>query len=665
MSLPAASTPSADDRRNAARQMLPTCQRCRRLRRKCDTELPSCRPCVKAGAECTFHDHALQHALPRSYIDSLLKRVEDLQTAQQSYQQSPITESRSLVTQAVPEPETNALEESLPPSSHPVPPSAPSFDVVIPSTSTSGKSRYWGSSSAFVLNIELLQHAAIKGLVSIPCEEDDTLPMIEGQGDYQSTLSLAGAFYYTPDATITYLVQSYLKSIDTLYGFVDHDETSAELEAYLSLRRQPDFSPQLLRGDQAHCFFRITMMCAIACACQARYQPQQTAQCFAFYRDASQCVEEVTSEATSDTLRALLHLIVFCLFQPRQGDIWKLLDYACRLTIELGYHTETAQDPQMDWQSPADTHNTPAPPTRAKLRRSTFWGLYAIERIVGQLFGRASDLPESIITTEYPYPVRVHAGGTLLDTASNNGRCPSTTSIDQVTFQSMSISHHYRLVYLRSEIFREMYLPAKPPDLGLSWLREKHATLYAWRQELAVSDDLEGVATLTCDVGFDATICFLFQPLLLKALRWTSESETSDSEDGITVASDPFLSAINLIRIYDKIIRAPEHSSRGAYPMTFMSAHYIYLATSTLLAYGLIGLDGRVRVLWPMSEMDAAQQDETHNLDWNEFIDVAGTCLVLMAWCSERWPGFGGTLHIYKRLFARVTKELIGTGGRG
>lgn len=595
-------------------------------------------------------------------MDSLLKRIEDLQTVRHSHQQSPA--ARPTAVTFHPESEaafTSAADrEEQGPAAYENVSSHVSFDAIIPSVTTAGKSRYWGSSSAFVLNIEVLQHAAIKGHISLPFHGHDSQPITEQDDDIQSSSPLSSAFHFPDDAAIVTLVQSYLKSIDTLYGFVDHYETDVELQAYLMLRRQPDFSPQTLRGYNAHCFFRITMMCAIACACQARYRSHHTAESLSFYRDAIKCVEEVTSEATSDSLSALLHLIVFCLFQPRQGDIWKLLDYACRLTVELGYHTESSQEQNsllVDRQHSAEDAIR-IQEARTKLRRSTFWGLYAIERIIGQLFGRASDLPESIITTEYPNSVRASTGVTLLN-MNDNGSRPSTASMDPVAFQSTSISHHYRLVYLRSEIFREIYLPAKPVDLGLTWLREKYTTLHAWRQELAVSDDLEGVATLTCDVGFDATICFLFQPLLLKALRLTSGPEPREPAPVVTVASDPFLSAINLIRTYEKIIRAPEQSPRGAYPMTIMSAHYIYLATSTLLAYGLLGLDGRAGMLRPMSEADPVQENETQDLDWAEFVGVSGSCLILMAWCSERWPGFGGTLHVYKQLFARVNQELV------
>ncbi|CAK7231243.1 hypothetical protein SCUCBS95973_007845 [Sporothrix curviconia] len=57
-------------------ESLPACKRCRKNRRRCDTLLPSCANCSKAGVECIFFDHALQEELPRSYIASLVEHLE-------------------------------------------------------------------------------------------------------------------------------------------------------------------------------------------------------------------------------------------------------------------------------------------------------------------------------------------------------------------------------------------------------------------------------------------------------------------------------------------------------------------------------------------------------------------------------------------------------------
>jgi hypothetical protein len=586
-------------------------------------------------------DSPTHHSRGR-YVQSLLTRLDHLEAVRHGVTVLPIPASAA--SRPPQNPITDALvEDGSTPSAH------PSFDVVIPSTSSGGKLRFWGSSSIFAVITEVLHHAASRAYITM----DDLGDRDEGgDGNREEGGNAPHTQTMAPDTDIQALVRLYLVSLNSIYGFVDQAETTADLDVYLTLRQQPGFFPQAFHGEQAHHFFRITMMCAISCANQARYRPQRAAESLAYYADAVACVEEVTSEASPASLQALLLLIVFCLFYPRKGDIWKLLDYACRLTIELGYHTEAELD-----QTAGHGAETEA---QGKLRRSTFWGLYAIERIVGQLFGRGSDLPETIITTEYPDSLR--------EGITTGGSPVTFPGVDRATVQSMSIAHHYRLVYLRSEIFRSMYLPASPPDRGLDWLRERHATLHTWRRELAISDDLEGVATITCDVGYDATMCFLFQPLLLKALRATTAPADGGQRQGIdadavVVASDPFYSAIHLIRTYEKIIRAPESSVLGTYPMTFMSAHYIYLASSTLLAHALLGLDGRAKVLRRMDESDSAVSEDTvEDLDWGAFIDVSSSCLILLAWCGERWPGMMGMLGVYQRLFRRIVRELITNG---
>ncbi|KAI1105599.1 hypothetical protein F4804DRAFT_303939 [Jackrogersella minutella] len=634
--------------RDSIQPLLPTCQRCRRLRRKCDTQLPNCRLCEKAGVECTFYDHVLNQALPRAYVDSLLVRLDQLRTVKDGITASPLQhEPVSSARAMIPSP---AQQASTPVEEH-VPKRAPiSFDVVIPSKSTAGKSRYWGSSSVFALAVEIIHHASTKGLISPQdslasetVEDEDDGETAADNGPFHRDIAPASA------ADVQALASLYIVSMNTLYGFVDESTVSSDVEAYLSMRERPGFDPRALHGKAAHQYFRITMICAISCANQARYRPSRAAESLAYYSNAVACVEEVTSEVSPASLQALLLLIVLCLFYPRKGDIWKLLDYACRLTVELGYHTEqeqgSATTADADSQGPADDER------RKKLRRSTFWGLYAIERIVGQLFGRGTDLPETIITTEYPSALA------------------ASSAVDQASLQPMSIAHHYRLVYLRSELFRAMYLPASPPDLSLDWLREKYSALYAWRNELAVSDELIGVATITCDVGYDATICFLFQPLILKALRTAQgavvqgSSTAHDVSEQSFVAADSFWSSCNLIRTYEKVIRAPEGSVLGTYPMTFMSAHYIWIASSTLLAHALLAVDGRTRVLPHFSD-DAAYSGSDSNgiIDYGVFVDISGSCLILLSWCVERWPGMAGMLDVYKRLFRRLVRDLIRKG---
>ncbi|KAF2804090.1 uncharacterized protein BDZ99DRAFT_546055 [Mytilinidion resinicola] len=627
--------------RELIQQLLSTCQRCRRLRRKCDTLLPDCRLCRKAGVECYHFDHALQQSLPRAYVHSLLARLEHLEAVKR-------TIDGSSDQQDVPRPVLPNTPTSDHPFPHP-PPSQPSqvdnrervpqsvqydpylkrdqtdtFDKHFIIPSAAGRSRFFGASSVFTISVELFRHAITTGLLP---EGSLDLPISRYNDKEECADTLAIRFNHQAQAeSVRELCRFYFVTSNVLYGFVDEHLAANDVEVYLDLRGNPLLNPQDLRGVEAHQYFRVSMMCAISCSTQARHRHRRLVEGMAYYKNALDCVEEVTSEVTPASLQALLLLSIFCLFQPRKGDIWKLLDYACRLSVELGYHTEQQVEVETEAQK--------------RLRRSTFWGLYAIERIVGQLFGRGSDLPEPIITTEYPRSLS------------------AIDSMDQASVQPISIAHHYRLVYLRSEIFRDLYMPADPPQFEFDWYRDRFSTLHLWRQEHLVSDDdLAGPGTISCDVGYNSTICFLFQPLLLVAIRTTTMNRNDSSTDFKAVPQDNYWSACALIRTYEKVIRAPEKSILGAYPMTFLSAHYIYLAGITLMAHALLAIDSRVPILKPMLQL--GETPEIGSLDLTNFYEISNSCLILLSFCAERWTGMEGMLYSFKKLSDKIIPALL------
>lgn len=346
-------------------------------------------------------------------------------------------------------------------------------------------------------------------------------------------------------------------------------------------------------------------------------------------------MEEVTSEVSSESLQALLLLIQYCLFHPRKGDVWKLLDFACRLSVELGFHTEEQQSNK--WTEDRDGSNEEE---KKELRTNTFRGLYAIERIVGQLFGRPSDLPESIITTEYPSVLT-----------------KVVMPQDQASVQVVSAAHHYRLVYLRSEIYREIYLPASMPHFDIEWFKERYFLVSHWYREEYMSDKHAGVGTITCTVAYHSTIILLFEPLMLQALSGTRENNTGAVPKYIP--SDNYWSAVQLIRTYEKVLQAPDDSAVGIYPMTFMSAHYICLAALTLMAHGLLSIDGRIQSRCFLDENPAGFPP---NIDYSGIHEVSASCLILLSWCAEKFPGLDGILEMYKRLSEKVLPELLRRG---
>ncbi|KUJ17790.1 uncharacterized protein LY89DRAFT_747674 [Mollisia scopiformis] len=612
-----AATLNLDEKLEAAIQLLPSCQRCKRLRRKCDTNLPSCRLCLKASVECSFYDHSLQQVLPRSYVLSLLKRAQELKSRKSPKMTTTISvdmrqrqPTRELLPVRSDEPDLKSMNYD---------------DHFMLSTASDRTFRFFGSSSVFVLTVQLAsqifddpsQFKAPDFLSSLNRNEE---------GIIDSGAMVATRHSVPSKEMLSTLIGYYISTMNTLYPFIDESMIEADLQTYICDQNNDSKTKGRLSGKAAYQFFRISMMCAVACANKSRHKPHLSATDDDFYAKGLKYVEAVTSEVSGESLQALLLLILYCLFHPRKGDIWKLLDYACRLSVELGYHTELP----LDQESSRDM----------ALRRSTFWSLYTIERIVGQIFGRPSDLPEQIITTEYP------------------GILVTGSPTDQASVQVFSAAHHYRLVYLRSEIYRDIYLPTKPPDHDLEWFIERYFSLLSWYEDVQMNEILAGVGTSTCNVAFNSTIVFLFQPLLLRAL---SQTTASSSETPVQIiASESYRCACGLIRTYENIMRAPDDTALGIYPMTIMSAHYIYLAGLTIMAYVQLSIEARVQILSPLEQGNP--QRILQPMDYSDIFQISNSCLVLLTWCAQTWTGMSGMADMFRRMSEIFLPELARKG---
>jgi hypothetical protein len=500
------------------------------------------------------------------------------------------------------------------------PPSTQSFDGHFPLSNSDFTSRFFGSSSVFVLTVQL-SNRVLNDPTQFNPPDSPGLSFGFSEEGFNNLVTAAACRTSSPSREmLTALLGYYKSSLNTIYPFVDEATLQADLEVYLE--HQP--LGGRLHGKAAYQYFRISMICAIACANKSRHMRHLVASDDDFYAEGLKHVESVTSEMSGDSLQALLLLIVYCLFHPRKGDIWKLLDYACRLSVELGYHTEL---PMYDETS-----------KDMSLRRSTFWSLYTLERIIGQIFGRPSDLPEQIITTDYP------------------GILATGSPTDEESVQVFSAAHHYRLVYLRSEIYREIYLSTTPLTHDLEWFVGRYFALMSWYDATLLGESLAGVGTSTCNVAFHSTIVFLFQPLLLKAL-----SEQHQTDTKVTVLpSENYRSACELIRTYEKIVRSPDDTALGIYPMTIMSAHYIYLAGLTIMSYVSISIEGRIQILGPLTQ-DALDR-QLQPIDYSDIYRISGSCLVLLTWCANTWVGMSGMLGMYRKLSEKLLPLLAKAG---
>ncbi|KAH8885266.1 hypothetical protein GQ53DRAFT_797239 [Thozetella sp. PMI_491] len=278
--------------------MLQTCSRCRSRRIKCDSRLPACANCAKNDLECTFRDDALQEDIPRSYIQSLNERIENL-TSQLALHQS----SRGPPQENEPALTSSSAEPSQP--IHILIPARPGSDLHL---DTSVPSRF-----TRVVFEALPENDAAASLESIFPEHDILMPSI----------SFADRSQLTP-SIVRFLLGRYDRCIRPRY-----DVLVPELLGHdgASFKKLPE--PQR---------FKILMACAIA-ATREGYKSPNWKPLGQICRDwANELVTPIISAGDGDTLAAILLLIIYELADPSRGTIWELLDLAARTCLQLGWH---------------------------------------------------------------------------------------------------------------------------------------------------------------------------------------------------------------------------------------------------------------------------------------------------------------------------------------
>lgn len=487
--------------------------------------------------------------------------------------------------------------------------------------------RYYGGSSTFSLAVATLARGRSDPKYSFaPLRVPETLQLAPPEFH-------GGCNCVITKSMVEKSVDLYMVSIHPVYPFLNASDLSTDLQAYWEVQSS-GIDPAVLKNEVAHQYFRIKIIAAIASASRSRYYASRIACDHGCYLEAVKCVSEVTSEISTNSLRALMLLIIYCLFRPRKGDIWKLLDYACRLCLELGYHNEP--DPSL-------------PMAESEQQRNMFWSLYTVERLVGQLLGRSPDLPEGVIAAKYP----VSATVSIQD-----------CNPDDMALRWRQAGNQYRLVHLRSGLFTEMYLTnTDNVRNSLYWYEEQLKSILDWYSQSR--NDMNGhtVGSITCTTLFHSTILFLFQPLVIQTLQDTRSRDQYRSVPKSTPSPilpvEIYLSACRLVEIFEQVITSPQNSEFGTYPVTFMSAHNIFMASMMIMAYCILTLDGSVSFERVIGSTSPDYEDETAHILVDHVLQVSNSCLVLLTFCAEKWPGMSGMREIYRQLSDQVLKSMF------
>ncbi|CAK7198837.1 hypothetical protein SEUCBS139899_001504 [Sporothrix eucalyptigena] len=319
-------------------ESLPACKRCRKNRRRCDTKLPSCANCNKAGVECIFYDHALQEELPRSYIASLVEHLSRDDTDTTTPALMPCNDAHR--------PTTNARHDHH-------------FAYA------QGAYRYLGAGS-HLLDVRIRGRPNYRPPPPHP-RQRPPLPL--------------SADNPIPHELRMYLTQLFFDTIHQVYPILDPS------------------SPWLLSEDvttpsqpPTQAFVR-EMVCAVACHCERSdtSSGQSLAPlAVAAHARALRHIEQATAAQAVSTLQVVVLLVLYTLVRPATGgNISQQLGFAIRLVIDL---CESGSDGESEGEGHGDgpeRQERQSPPLA-----SLYKVIYCLENHVCGVLVRPTALPE-------------------------------------------------------------------------------------------------------------------------------------------------------------------------------------------------------------------------------------------------------------------------------
>ncbi|OAL48346.1 hypothetical protein IQ07DRAFT_645817 [Pyrenochaeta sp. DS3sAY3a] len=294
-------------------QSLPACIRCRQCRRGCDTLLPKCRQCAKAGVECKFLDHGRKEHLPRSYISDLVDQVRRIEGQQHPH---------LLLAASADHAQDASLAAQL------------QADAIISDTSlhydhhfafAADSYRYLGAESCLLKSPRL---EAAKGRSPFEGNEEDD--------EWQLSTKESAAKQYE-------LLELFLQTIQPVYPILD------ESLRYLTEELPPDLTPT----EQFSLYMIYSISCYILPNTGKRQNAHQVwnptgrlsyhqansikyrALATQYFEKAMEHLDAATVDPTIATLRSVLLLAINSSFDPKSGNSGQQIALAARLAFDL------------------------------------------------------------------------------------------------------------------------------------------------------------------------------------------------------------------------------------------------------------------------------------------------------------------------------------------
>ncbi|KAH8657934.1 hypothetical protein BX600DRAFT_468403 [Xylariales sp. PMI_506] len=382
--------------------MLKTCTRCRSRRVRCDARLPACQNCHKLGLPCSFYDEVLQEDIPRSYIQRLYDRVDELKAQLLTHQPQLNKANCSDAAQAVVNP----------------------FQFAIPSPF--GQEYFLTSSPLVVIG-----NATISRLLELGVHLDYPTIICNTSREELPPKCLKAYSEALSPSTTRMLLAHYTRCIEPVYPIA------------VEFPEDMDVSPKSISPTNKFC---ISMACAIAACHKSFYDPNWKAIASACRERAEELAPALVEQRNDKTVVMLLMLIIYELADPERGLVWELLAFATRICLELGWNRSDEEIAQSKTLERTMTKGFDCTTFDQDTRSRILSVLVSIERPLNILTPRPAMLSNGIMSSQPRVDLAYNGYQHVLQTLYSTGRkaarpdqCPLSEQPPSIlrTLQSM------------------------------------------------------------------------------------------------------------------------------------------------------------------------------------------------------------------------------------
>ncbi|KAJ4245825.1 hypothetical protein NW762_013949 [Fusarium torreyae] len=473
------------------------CNRCRKRKARCDTQIPACRPCQNSGSICEFTDGRSGNVHPRSLIHDLESELLRLERM--------LEENSDPLVEAPPETPTLLSDEEAPQE--------------FIHEGVDGHAHFIGASSGMYLVRSVLESAQQNYSDFYPPPESDDLVRATPKEPARTDTRIALPSLETAKS----LIDTFFSQYQVQYPILDQNEFTKTISEFYDRQNNGTGSSHSVPGD-VWTRFMLNMTLAISLAFVSGDHDKGLAISKGFATNALAELDLIMQTKNVQSVQCLLLLLLLSILDSSFAPIWYISGLCMRMCIDLGYHSEATIALSSSFDKDGDDIVRVA-----DTKRRLFWLTYSFDRTLSILLGRPFTFNDFTANTRLP-------GDSLQ---------PS---------KRQQILHWLELQRLQSKIVEKLHTARqdiiRPPEEGTDlsqWTTQMAQSLEAWNRKAQTLVDSDGHNTNWWGYWYRTALLILYRPSPSRP-----DMDASDTLSCYLVAKD--LIQLSFLRINDGLM---------------------------------------------------------------------------------------------------------------